>query len=142
MSHFICAVLSKIPKDVEKLLAPYCETDERYFEFEPQPRIDCEQLRAGYKEDKKAINISFEQWLEDYGYATDGEQIGIMLNPNTKWDYWNELKDESLYPLKAGEKLNALNHAKVRQIDFASDTAIKMPYCFVTPDGEWHEGSK
>lgn len=139
MSHFICAVLSKTPKDIENLLAPYCETDERYFEFELQPRINFEQMYTKYKKDKNCTNVSFEEWLEEEGYATDGKRIGIMLNPNTKWDYWTEVNDKSMYPLKAGEKLNMLKHAKVKQIDFDSEMAIKTPYCFVTPDGKWHE---
>ncbi len=140
MSHYICAVLSKRPEDVENLLAPYNETDERYFDFEPLPEANFNHMQGLYHKDELSESISFAEWLEYNGYATDGEQIGFMVNLNTKWDYWNELKPEQhphLYPLKTDEKLNIMNHPKVKQIDFSADETV--PYCFVTPDGEWHE---
>ncbi len=64
MSHFVVAVLSKHPDDVERLLEPYSE------------EVDATSTYAEFQED------------EEYDYDESMKAHGYWFNPNAKWDWY------------------------------------------------------
>lgn len=92
MSHFVVAVLSHSPEDVENLLAPFCEStdDPEYLEFvtaeEPMAEIQAMYENEGGRPDE-----TLEQFVSRYyGYTYNEEldECGYICNPNAKWDWW------------------------------------------------------
>lgn len=103
MSHYTVAVFADDPRDFDRLLAPYNESDEAYFEFHPVGR---NSLIEDYKKDPK--DCDFETWLKKAGYCIDENgQTGYMCNPNAKWDWYTLDAREYLYKLKPGETEDA-----------------------------------
>lgn len=121
MSHFIVAVFHKPGQSIEDILAPFCEQDERYFQFE---RIDKpqSQLEAEYKERKEEYKYtSFEQFMEKWYGAVQNihGEWGYMCNPNAKWDWYQEGgRWDGFFHLKGGGETN---EAEVSEIDWSHD---------------------
>lgn len=97
MSHFSVVVFSH-DGDYDTLLAPYSETDEEYFHFEPMIE-DCdleskfEEFKNGDNDEYKDKYATAEEWMtEYYGYIheVDAEAWGYMCNPDAKWDWYQE----------------------------------------------------
>lgn len=113
MSHFTVAVFTKtgFEEEIERLLAPYDEQNEDYFEFETD---------------------------EDGDEIEGHEEKGWLYNPNAKWDWW-EIGGRwygllKLLPGKTGkcgqrswtnkdkpEEPGHCNSARVCDVDFSMD---------------------
>lgn len=135
MSHFCVYVFVKpnssdrLEQAVEGLLAPYCECDERFFEFVRVP------------DDEIKTNMEFsdydneEEMAEDYGFVHDKDgHICRMLNPNAKYDY---------YGIGMG-----FCHEIIEAADGTRYTSCRVnrlpknpeyPFAMVTSDGVWDE---
>lgn len=93
MSHF-CVFVFQNPDScltVDDLLAPYCEQDEAYFEFQPAPET-MEELVKTYDEVREKYSYkTFDDYMEQYhGYTEKDGVWGYMCNPNARWDWWQE----------------------------------------------------
>lgn len=91
MSHFVVAVLSHTPEDVEKLLAPYCEStdDPEYLEFVTAAE-SMDEIRGKYAQEKRPDETLEHFVSRYYGYTYNEEldECGRICNPDAKWDWW------------------------------------------------------
>ena len=120
MSHYSVLVLSEPGQTIEELLAPYCEDDPTFFEFE-----------------------------EDEGGELDEStgRRGWWHNPEARWDWWvvggrwagyiaategsyGEPSSDFRYPE------GRFDSALVADCDFYPGFET---YAVLTPDGTWHE---
>lgn len=100
---------------------------------------------------EKGMYISYEdawEMAKSWGYEIDeDENLLSTYNPNSKWDWYSEggRWDGYLPVLNRDENDNVMyeNFAFKFEVDwntfFGED---KVPFCFVTADGEWHESAK
>lgn len=135
MSHFRVAVFSNNPSTeaFEELLAPYSETDEEFFEFEPISEASLEWNRNYYEEHNPYP--TFEEFMTHEGYINDPEsgELGYRGNPNAKWDWYTlgggswqfELKDDHVFD----------DHGNARKNDFEYRQAVNLQ----TKEKEWKE---
>lgn len=90
MSHYTVAVLSRSPKDVDTLLAPFNENDESYmtfFEVDIQPDIDTYNSTPAAQAQYHALHTYL---VDGCGYIQDADTgaYGLWRNPNSKWDWY------------------------------------------------------
>jgi hypothetical protein len=88
MSHYAVAVFSDSPDrfEFDRLLAPFDETDEKYYVFKP---VTDEELVSGWEKfHEQNPNWYYSQWLEQM-YHLQGNQYGYYYNPNAKYDYYS-----------------------------------------------------
>jgi len=120
MSHYCCAVFVNNPNDFERILAPFSEQDERYFVFHPLTDEDIEALKQRYyacPEDKRLAD-TFDGYIDYLDYDRVDGKIGIMSNPNARYDYYTlDGRDYYCNP-KEGEVPDATGYFKKSQIDF------------------------
>lgn len=109
-----------------------------------------EQLERANKIIEKGLFISYEDaWEEakNWGYKIDDEEnLMSTYNPDSKWDWyceggrwgaWLLLKEKG----EDGEPLNAISATK-EEVDWdAMLEKDRIPFCFVTEDGDWHESA-
>lgn len=118
MSHF-CVFVFQNPNScltVDDLLAPYCEQDEAYFEFQPAPET-MEELVKTYDEVREKYDYkSFDDYMENYhGYTKEDGIWGFTNNPNARWDWWQE------GGRWGDEKMALPENPTAKDITFASD---------------------
>lgn len=89
MSHFTVAVFTEYGSEdeVEVALEPFCESteDPAYLEFSSYGKITNELM----EEYDCSTRDKLIKSLIDEGYIVDGDQYGILANPNAKWDWWD-----------------------------------------------------
>ena len=120
MSHFVVAVFSHDPKDVDALLAPYDEQDEKYMEFCPCNE-SREKLEAEYQNFKDAYP-DFDAFVKaEYGYEKCRGVWGQWYNPCAKWDWYQKGgRWNGMLRLKAG---GTADEALVKEVDWLPDEA-------------------
>ena len=97
MSHYAVAVFSE-GENFDKLLAPYSESDERYFVFE---KADYNELLEDYERFREKNNdMSMEQYLDLEGYIQRNGEWGYMHNPRGYWDWYNIDGKDYMFDLK------------------------------------------
>ena len=138
MSHFVVAVLSHQPEDVEALLEPFCECpdDAKYLEMCPADE-SIDWLKSQY-ELKQAEYATFEDFLQQeygYEYCEELDEAGYMANPNARWDWWSiGGRWPGLLKLKSGcrgeygpnvstdlQKDGRCDIAQIKDVDFSPD---------------------
>ena len=116
----------------------------------PTTEWEKEQLERANKIIEKGLFISYEDaWEEakNWGYEIDDEEnLMSTYNPDSKWDWyceggrwgaWLLLKEKG----EAREPLNAIFATK-EEVDWdAMLEKDRIPFCFVTEDGDWHESA-
>ena len=91
--------------------------------------------------------IAFCSKAKNWGYEIDDEEnLMSTYNPDSKWDWyceggrwgaWLLLKEKG----EDGEPLNAIFATK-EEVDWdAMLEKDRIPFCFVTEDGDWHESA-
>ena len=140
MSHYNVAVFSYDPNAFDRLLAPYSEEDPMFMCFSPLTEKERKWYEDYYKEHKRDIPGSFEEFLTSEGFIVDtlSGKVGRKVNPDAKWDWYTlgggswqfELKDDHVFD----------DDDNVRKNDFVYvvDGNWEYPYAFITPDGKWH----
>lgn len=117
----------------------------------PTTDWEKEQLERANKIIEKGLFISYEDaWEEakNWGYEIDNEEnLMSTYNPDSKWDWyceggrWREwllLKEKG----EDGEPLNS-TFATKEEVDWdAMLVNNRIPFCFITDDGEWHESAE
>lgn len=115
------------------------------------PKSDWEkgQVERANKIIEGGIGISYEDAWEEakkWGYdMDDDENLLSTYNPESKWDWYSEggrwgawlilkEKDENGVPLTA-------IFATKSEVDWDRMFPNRVPFCFVTEDGEWHESA-
>lgn len=160
MSHFVGLVFGS---DVDNLLAPYDENEQvaEHVEFTKEEAIakvksehleNFEYMRDrlekgdldGWEKEYYSKRVELgpfltadEAWefCKDWGYEIDeDENLISTYNPESKWD-WYEMggRWSGFLKLKIGD---VTNQAHFSEIDWES---TKLPYCFITNEGEWNE---
>lgn len=133
MTHFRCAVFSYDPDRFDDLLAPYNETDKRYYRFIPASRTE-EQLLADYEKNRIPHDEEFpdfEEWLTDIGYVRENGVIGYYGNPNAKWDWYSFDGGNWQFELLEDEEYDDNGNARKNQFDYLShmsDSTCKAMY--------------
>jgi len=188
MSHYAVAVFSDSPDDMsfDALLAPYSETDEAYFVFEPESEEEIRRHWERFVKDNP--RWTYRDFLKEMYDERDG-RCGHFHNPDAKWDWYTLDGKEYMYDLLPAESERLKDrvepwpdHFLKSQVDWfrqdedqLSDDDLrkrwerliedgeliwsgkyflerygnveqyiremrrpKMPYAFITPDGEWH----
>lgn len=86
MSHYAVALFADSPCDFDRLMAPYNESDEKYFVFEP---VSDEEILAGWEKFKQQNPAwSYSDWLQSV-YTLKDNQYGNWYNPNGYYDYYS-----------------------------------------------------
>lgn len=164
MSHFVGLVFGY---NIEGMLEPYDENQavEPYIEYTKQEAIDevIENHKANYEcaLEVKSKNDSIPEWVDSiinkgpyitleeaweeakkWGYELDEEDnLMSTYNSNSKWDWYCEGgRWGTWFDLLDGETSTV---AFVKEVDW--DKMLdedKIPFCFVTDEGEWHEKAK
>lgn len=98
MSHYAVAVFADSMYDFEMLLEPYNEnSNEQRFVYSE------EELRKRFEEfliRNPSWKNKFEDYLEEFGYKREGNEIAKYYNPNAKWDWYVLDGKEYLFNLK------------------------------------------
>ncbi len=135
MSHFRVAVFSNDPRSsaFEELLAPYSETDENYFEFEPIEEESLDWNRKFYDEHKPYP--TFEEYMTHEGYINDPDsgELGYMHNPNAKWDYYTLNGGDFQFEFRNGHHYDEEGHAKKNDFEYRQAVNLR------TKEKEWKE---
>ena len=99
MSHYAVAVFSD-DGDFDKLLRPYDENNEDYFEFEP---VDFEVIEADFNRFKPLNkNWTLEMYINEFGYQQVDGKWGHYHNPHGYWDWYTLDGKDYLFDLKGG----------------------------------------
>ena len=131
MSHYAIIVLTDGNKSVEELLAPY---DENTQVPEYEKECYCATHYIDYKCDE-----------------CDGNGVAkTVYNPKSKWDWyeeggrWNNYLFEHMPNYSWNEKYPTQGNRVVAEelLDIIQNEDNKIPFAFVTPDGEWHSIGK
>lgn len=116
---------------------------------DPKSDWEKEQVERANKIIEGGIGISYEDAWEEakkWGYdMDDDENLLSTYNPESKWDWYSEggrwgawlilkEKDENGVPLTA-------IFATKSEVDWDRMFPNRVPFCFVTEDGEWHESA-
>lgn len=116
---------------------------------DPKSDWEKEQVERANKIIEGGIGISYEDAWEEakkWGYdMDDNENLLSTYNPESKWDWYSEggrwgawlilkEKDENGVPLTA-------IFATKSEVDWDRMFPNRVPFCFVTEDGEWHESA-
>jgi len=123
MSHFVVAVLSHSPGEVEDLLAPYSENDEAYYEFHEE---DVGVYRLDYETNEKLQKDypTFCEYLENewgYEYNPVKNVYGRYYNPNAQWDWWTiGGRWDGILSLKPHTQNK--NQAQIKDVIFSQNT--------------------
>lgn len=121
MSHYAVAVFTNTDSayEIDSLMEPYSESDERYFTFHP---IDIEEEYKRYKtflKDNPDSNYSFAEYLDYSGYKKQDDQYGAYYNDNATYDYYTIDGRDYMYEPKPGEKLeDGQQFYRKNQLDF------------------------
>lgn len=116
----------------------------------PTTEWEKAQLERANKIIEKGLFISYEDaWEEakNWGYKLDDEEnLMSTYNPDSKWDWyceggrWGEwliLKEK-----EDDEEFLTAIFATKKEVDWDAMLAYdRIPFCFVTEDGEWHESA-
>lgn len=116
----------------------------------PTTDLEKEQLERANKIIEKGLFISYgDAWKEakNLGYEIDeDENLMSTYNPNSKWDWyceggrwgaWLLIKEKG----EDGKPLNVISATK-EEIDWdAMLEEDRIPFCFVTENGDWHESA-
>lgn len=139
--------------EVKRRHASCYEFAVKFVEDHKNPTLDWEkkQLEESNKVIEKGLFISYEDaWEEakNWGYEIDEEEnLLSTYNPDSKWDWWSYggrwegfliLKEKA----EDGHPYISSNCDK-GEVDW--DTMFeedKIPFCFITENGEWHETAK
>lgn len=127
MSHYCVAVFANHPREFETLLAPYDETNEAYYEYEPisEPSDHLKQRYDEMKEKNWLEDISFDEWLTDLGYRIIDGKICVWRNPQGKWD-WYTLDGKSwMFDLKDGEEYDDEGYTRKNQYNYINTDTNK-----------------
>lgn len=118
MSHFIVAVFTHDPDDVETLLAPYSEQDEKYLQFCPCEETK-EELERQYACEKENYP-DFDAFMRRYfGYEKVRGVWGYWSNPDARWDWYEKGgRWSGMLRLKNGD---TADEALVSEVDWAPD---------------------
>ena len=151
MSHFIGLVFCKDLDKLTDLIAPYDENhivDPPILKYTNEQAIrhlidefhkgnlnlnDTETVKSIIN-DRKACLKFFEEY---YGYIRDFDGFYSSTNEQGKYD-WYTIEDSrwgNYLPLKEG----TAQIAQAKDIDWK---VLKVPHCFVTTNGVWHEKSE
>lgn len=113
----------------------------------PKSAQEKERVDWANKIIEDGIGISYENAWEEakkWGYnMDDDENLLSTYNPESKWDWYSEggrwgdwlilkEKDENGVPFAAVFALKS-------EVDWDSMFPNRVPFCFVTEDGEWYE---
>lgn len=116
---------------------------------DPKSDWEKEQVERANKIIEGGIGISYEDAWEEakkWGYdMDDNENLLSTYTPESKWDWYSEggrwgawlilkEKDENGVPLTA-------IFATKSEVDWDRMFPNRVPFCFVTEDGEWHESA-
>lgn len=103
MSHYAVAVFSNDPSEdaFRSLLAPYSETDEKYFVFEPV--ADEEILKEWDRFRQSNHQYGYDQFLDNF-YTLRDNQYGHWHNPQAKWDWYILNGREYMYDVPVEER--------------------------------------
>ena len=107
MSHYCVAVFSN-DRNFDRLLEPYDENDERYFE---QCQMTTESKNYYKKNYNEAVNNgsfvgTFQEYMEDRGYTVVDDQILYRENPNALYDYYSlDGRDFEFYDLLRDKRI-------------------------------------
>ena len=104
MSHYAVAVFSD-DGDFDKLLEPYNEQDEKYFEFQP---VAYTKIVSDFKKFKyNNPEWSFDMYLQQFGYTqNENGEWGYRSNPHGYWDWYSLDGKDYLFELKDGAELH------------------------------------
>lgn len=85
MSHYAVAVFSD-DADFERLLAPYNESNEKYFVFIEKP---YEEIVDEFNEFRIANGSwTLGQYIKEFGYEQENGKWGFRQNPRGYWDWY------------------------------------------------------
>lgn len=102
MSHYAVAVFSN-DCDFESLLAPYNESDKKYFRFEQKP---YKEIVADFKKFKKMNpKWTLDMYIDKFSYVRHNGRWGYMHNPNGFWDWYSIDGKDYLFDPKDGVSL-------------------------------------
>lgn len=119
MSHFSVAVFSNDPVSYafDELLAPYSETDEKYFTFTEVSEAELKQRFERFH--KNNPDYTFEAFLNAEGYVKENGVYGYHANPNAMWDYYTLDGRDFLFDPKPGQEMDDdAYYFRKSQIDF------------------------
>lgn len=88
MSHFQVAVFHKPEQSIENMLAPYSESDEKYYVADPMTEDEIAEAKRGYTA-KHNLFGSFDDYMRQMHGAKliDGAWCR-WYNPEARWDWW------------------------------------------------------
>ena len=130
MSHYCVAVFSNSSnnRSFDELLAPYSETDEKYFKFVPveNPTAKYEKYKNAHPESP----IGFDEYFEDYcGYTVENGVYGRRCNPNAKWDWYTLDGKDYMFDPKEGETTEEYRYRK-NQLNFRPEVDVRKQSAF------------
>lgn len=116
------------------------------------PATDWErgQLKQANETLDKGLTISYEEaWEEakNWGYEIDDEEnLLSTYNPDSKWDWYSEGGRWGFWLLlkERGEDGEPLTEVCAQKKDIDWDAMFerdRVPFCFVTELGDWHESA-
>ena len=122
MSHFVVAVLSKRPDDVERLLEPYCQ------------EVDATSTYAEFQEDEK---FDYDESMKAHGY---------WFNPNARWD-WYQIGGRAsgmvkLLPNRSGNCFGSRSWRKVPLVYGRCDQALVKDVDFSTDQSAYDKAAR
>ena len=100
MSHYAVAVFSD-DCDFERLLAPYNENDEKYFEFKS---VSYDKILSDFKKFKaQNKGWTLEAYINNFNYVQNDDGIwGYWHNPNGYWDWYSLDGKDYLFDIREG----------------------------------------
>lgn len=98
MSHYLVAAITKDPNMIGEIMAPYCESDENYYEFVVMfsSLEEVHKAHEEYNKEHRGKKYFYdveddEEWaLRYYNLVKEGEVYGSYYNPLSKWDWYQD----------------------------------------------------
>jgi len=102
MSHFAVAVFSD-DGDFDRLLEPYNEKDEKYYQFFPRTYDEIVERFKRFKLQNPSWTL--DMYINQMGYKCVDGQWGYYQNPQGYWDWYSLDGKDYLFDVKKGAEL-------------------------------------